>query len=123
MIDVIMCIRRREDLSPEEFHRYWRENHGPLVKKHAPTIGVKRYIQHHANETGLEAIVQDARGCPHEAFDGVAVISFESLDDMAAKGAQPEALAAADELAADERNFIDHERSLIWFTDHVDIVE
>jgi len=61
--------------------------------------------------TGLESIVQGDRGCPTDVFDGVAVLSFESLEDMAAKGAEPAALAAAEELAADERRFIDHTQS------------
>lgn len=122
MIDVIMCIRRRGDISPEQFHDYWRNTHGELVNRHAPKLGIRRYVQHHANETGLEAIVQDSRGCAHEGFDGVAVISFDSLEDMAANGAQPESLAASEELLEDERNFIDHQRSLIWFTDHHDVI-
>ena len=122
MIDVVMCIRKRADLTDEEFHRYWREDHASLVRRHADKIGVRRYVQHHTAETGLEAIVQDPRGCPHEAFDGVAVITFDSLDDMAAKGAEPDALAAAEELLEDERRFMDHGQSLIWFTDHHDVI-
>jgi hypothetical protein len=28
MIKLVFVIRRREDLLPEEFHRYWLEEHG-----------------------------------------------------------------------------------------------
>jgi hypothetical protein len=122
MIDVVLCIRRRDGLSPEEFHRYWRDEHGPLVASHAETLGIRSYVQHHTLVTGLESIVQDDRGCPADVYDGVAVISFESLDDMAAKGAEPAALAAAEQLAADERRFIDHTQSRIWFTEHHTVV-
>ena len=122
MIDVILCIKRRADIEPEEFHRYWREEHAPLVQRHAATIGAVRYVQHHTMHTGLEEFVQGGRGCPPDVYDGVAVVSFESLDDMAAKGAQPEALAAAEELAEDEQRFIDHAESRIWFTEHVTVV-
>ena len=118
MIDVVLCIKRRQDVDPEEFHRYWREEHAPLVRKHAATIGAVGYVQHHTVQTGLEGIVQDDRGCPSDVYDGIAVVTFESLDDMAAKGARPEAMAAAQELAEDERRFIDHARSRIWFTEH-----
>lgn len=119
MIDVILCIKRRQDVDPEEFHRYWREEHGRLVRRHARTIGAIGYVQHHTLDTGLEAIVQESRGCPADVYDGIAVVTFESLEEMASKGAQPEALAAAEELAADERRFIDHGASRIWFTEHV----
>ncbi|MDE3085666.1 MAG: EthD domain-containing protein [Acidobacteriota bacterium] len=122
MIDVILCIKRREDVTPEEFHRYWREEHAALVRKHAETIGAVGYVQHHTVSTGLESIVQESRGCPPDVYDGVAVVSFESLEVMADRGAQPEALAAAEELAVDERRFIDHGASRIWFTEHVTIV-
>ena len=122
MIDVVLCIRRRGELSPEEFHRYWREEHAPLVASHAQTLGIRSYVQHHTLVTGLESIVQDDRGCPPDVYDGIAVVSFESLDDMATRGAEPAALAAAEELAADERRFIDHSQSQIWFTEHLAIV-
>jgi len=117
MIDVILCVRRREDISEEEFHRYWREDHGKLVASYAELLGMVSYVQHHTATTGLESIVQEARGCPPDVFDGIAVIGFESLEDMAAKGAEPAALAAAEEMAADERRFIDHGNSRIWFTE------
>jgi len=122
MIDVVLCIRRRDELSPEEFRRYWRDEHAPLVASHAETLGIRSYVQHHTLVTGLESIVQGDRGCPADAYDGVVVISFDSLDDMAAKGAEPAALAAAEQLAADERRFIDHAQSRIWFTEHHTIV-
>ncbi|MGO9344081.1 MAG: EthD domain-containing protein [Acidimicrobiales bacterium] len=122
MIDVVLCIRRRDELSPEEFRRYWRDEHAPLVASHAEILGIRSYVQHHTLVTGLESIVQDDRGCPSDVYDGVAVISFESLDDMAAKGAEPAALAAAEELAADERLFVNHAESRIWFTEHLTVV-
>lgn len=122
MIDVVMCIRRHPDVTPEEFHRYWREEHGELVKRSAATIGAVRYVQHHTIDTGLEEIVQSARGARPDRFDGIAVVTFESLDDMATRGAEPEALAVAEVLAQDEAGFIDHANSLIWFTEHHDVL-
>lgn len=122
MIDVVLCIRRRGDISEEEFHRYWREDHARLVASHAQLLGMASYIQHHTATTGLESIVQEARGCSPEVYDGIAVIGFESLEDMAAKGAEPAALAAAEEMAADEARFIDHANSRIWFTERYVVV-
>lgn len=117
MIDVVLCMRRRADVSEDEFHRYWREEHAQLVASHGALLGMVSYTQHHTTATGLESIVQEDRGCPPDVYDGIAVIGFESLEDMAAKGAEPAALAAAEELAADERRFVDHAHSRIWFTE------
>jgi hypothetical protein len=35
MIDVVMCIRRKAEVSAEEFHRYWLEEHGERVRQRA----------------------------------------------------------------------------------------
>jgi hypothetical protein len=32
MVKLVMAIRRREDLRNEEFHRYWRDEHGPQAR-------------------------------------------------------------------------------------------
>ena len=122
MIDVVMCIRRKADVTPEEFRRYWLEEHGERVKQRAATIGAVGYVQQHTIDTGLESIVQEGRGCSDDRFDGIAVVSFNSLDEMATKGAEPDALAAAEELMVDEATFIDHSRSLIWFTERHELI-
>ena len=48
MIRLIYCLRRFPHLTREEFQDYWLNNHGPLVRKHAETVRLKRYIQVHA---------------------------------------------------------------------------
>ena len=122
MIDVVLCIRRRADIDEAEFHRYWREDHAKLVASYAPLLGATSYTQHHTLTTGLESFVQDPRGCPSDVYDGIAVIGFESLEDMAAKGAEPAALAAAEEMAADEARFIDHAGSRIFFAERLVVI-
>ena len=47
MIKLVFCLRRLPHLSREEFHRYWLDTHGPLVRELAPALGVKRYTQVH----------------------------------------------------------------------------
>ena len=52
MLKLIYCLRRKPDLSVEEFQRYWREVHVPLVAERAELLGVKRYIQAHTRCRG-----------------------------------------------------------------------
>ena len=66
----------------------------------------------------LRPSLQEGPGGPSDAYDCIAVESFDSLDDMASKDAQPEALAAAEDRAEDEGQFIGHSASRIWFTEH-----
>lgn len=47
MLKLVYCIRRRSDVPPETFHRYWLEQHGPLVRSVASAIGAIRYVQSH----------------------------------------------------------------------------
>jgi uncharacterized protein (TIGR02118 family) len=121
MIDIVFCLKRRPELSPEQFRRYWREQHGPLVASHAETLGIIRYSQHHTIDTPLTEVLRAGRGCAPEHFDGMALISFESLDALQAASATPAGLAAGVELLEDERRFIDHEQSVVWFADHVGV--
>lgn len=92
MIKVCELVRRRPGLSVEEFQRYWREVHGPIV---AALPGLRRYTQSHPLPGGY-------RKGPLP-FDGVAELWFDTKDDLAA-------IAGTDAFArakADEPNFID----------------
>lgn len=48
MLRLIYCLRRRSDLSPEVFRRYWLEEHGPRVRQRMGALGIRRYVQLHA---------------------------------------------------------------------------
>ncbi len=84
MIKLTFCLRRRPDLSIEEFHHYWRDTHAPLVAARADVLGIRRYVQvHTADHPGLhEAFRRRNDGAP-EPYDGVAELWF---DDLAAFG-------------------------------------
>ena len=45
MIKVIMVVKKKKGISREEFYKYWKEVHGPLVAGHIPHL--KKYIQNH----------------------------------------------------------------------------
>ena len=45
MIKLIATIYKKPGLSDEEFYEYWKEKHGPLVRKIVP--GLRRYVQNH----------------------------------------------------------------------------
>ena len=113
MIKVVYCLRRRPELSVEEFQKYWFETHASFG---AGIPGVKRYVQVHA--LGGELAEQMATGHPagkNEAFDGVAELWFEE-EDIEKLPTTEGALAAVQ----DEANFIDFDRSVIFLAkEHV----
>ena len=64
MVKMIICLRRRPDLTPESLRQHWRDIHAAVVANHATTLGIKRYVQVHALEAAATA------GRP-EGFDGI----------------------------------------------------
>ena len=94
MIKLVYCIRKRDDISEEEFHRYWLEDHGPLVKSVADDIGACRYVQSH---TGMADINDMLRATTpfQDPFDGITEVWRESEDAFRA-GLASEAGQAAD---------------------------
>ena len=122
MIKLVYCLRRRPELSREEFQRYWRQNHAPLVKKHAETLRVRRYVQLHTRDHPVSEALRARRPGP-EPFDGVAELWFDSADDMMAGGTTPEGRQAGRELLEDEKRFINISQSPIWIADENPVVE
>ncbi|MCB0996931.1 MAG: EthD family reductase, partial [Acidimicrobiales bacterium] len=100
-IKLLAFVRRRNDVSPAEFHAHWRDRHGPLIRD-TPELArhVRRYEQNHR----LDADYERERGALERDsgdFDGVAVQWFDSLDGFRAFVAEP----AMAEVFADEQRF------------------
>ena len=114
MIKLTYCLRRRPDLSWDEFSRYWKDVHAPLVAERAEVLGIRRYVQIRTlQQPELHAVFQARNGGSPEPFDGVAELWFDSLDAMATTSEA--AAKASAELLEDERNFIDLPNSPLWF--------
>ncbi len=122
MVKLVFCLRRLPHLSLAEFLEYWLQKHGPLVRSHAEILRIRRYVQTHTlDNEGLQRGIASFRGAP-EAYDGVAELWWDSLDDLLQASATPEGRAASAELLEDERRFIDHARSPLWVAEEHEIV-
>ena len=106
MLKLVFCLRRLPHLSRAEFQRYWRETHGPLVRRHAAALRIRRYVQVHTLDDSLQDALRATRGGP-EAYDGVAELWWDDRAAFEAVLADPAGQAAARELLEDERRFID----------------
>jgi uncharacterized protein (TIGR02118 family) len=107
-------LRRRPELTREEFQRTWLEDHAPVVKKWADAMGCKRYVQVH---TDLDA---EARPGRPEPYDGVAELWF---DPSLATGSREERERGVAELIEDERRFIDFAQSPLWMAEERPVLE
>jgi uncharacterized protein (TIGR02118 family) len=116
MIKIVFCLRRRSELSREEFQTYWRTTHAPLVRSHADALGIRRYVQVHSIGDAISLAIAGSRHSP-EPFDGVAELWLDSLDALVAAGSSDAGRAAAATLLEDERRFIDLEHSPLFLAE------
>lgn len=121
MIKLVFALRRRPELSREEFQTYWRETHAPLVAARADVLKIRRYLQVHTTDLdGLHAAFQKRNGGSPAPFDGVAELWFDSLAEL---GGDDDAVRQAQaELLADEVNFIDLPNSPMWMSEEFEVV-
>jgi uncharacterized protein (TIGR02118 family) len=121
VIKLTFTVRRRPDVAPEEFHRYWRDEHGPLVRSYAAVLGIRRYVQSHRVDTPVNDALRGSRDSL-EPFDGVAELWWKDLDALIAASATEDGVAAGRTLLEDERRFIDLAHSALWLNEEVEIV-
>ncbi|MFT7649240.1 MAG: hypothetical protein ACI8Y4_004001 [Candidatus Poriferisodalaceae bacterium] len=115
MIKLMVGLRRRPDLTREEFQTYWYDTHpdaaGPALEG-IKAMGALRYVQIHAIDETYNQRLGTARG-GEDDFDGFAELWFESLDAFE-EGARSDAgRAAAKVFLEDEKNFVDWSRTVI----------
>ena len=102
MTKVLVLLHKRDDLSWEEFGRYWREVHRPLAMA---LPGLRQYVENHGPQAGA---------MPY----GIAELYFDNPASFQAALSSPQGEAALADLA----NFVDIERTgmtvvseaLIW---------
>ena len=121
MFKITFCLRRRADLTPEQFDAYWRDTHAPLVRRHAAALGIRRYVQSTRFDSDLAEAAAKVRGAP-APFDGVAELWFDSRDAVKAGFSTEAGRTAGRELLEDEARFIDLANSPIWFATEREIV-
>lgn len=112
MIKLIVAIRRNPEMSPAEFHRYWRTEHAAKVRAiPACSRYIRRYVQAHT----LDA--EYAGGEP--AFDGTAELWFDSVADKDAFYSDPEYLAS---VRPDEQVFADMSATRFFVTEEETVI-
>ena len=71
MFTILVVVRKKENITTEEFRRIWKEEYGPYYIK---LPQVKSYTQYHLADRRKD----DAE----DPIDGVAIMSFDSEQDM-----------------------------------------
>ncbi|MDG2334979.1 MAG: EthD domain-containing protein [Myxococcota bacterium] len=122
MIKLVYCVRRRADISEAEFFRYWKEEHGPLVKSVARDLRARRYLQSHTTAAEVNAGLSEGRGLG-APFDGITEVWWESVEELVAGSASPRGREAGRRLYEDEAHFIDFADSHLFLTEEHEIFD
>src|SRR5713101_4447608 len=107
MVKIVYCISKLPHLSDDEFHRYWRDTHGPIA---ARIPGCRKYVQSHT--------IYRALGERQPSFDGVAELWFDDWHALEHAMQGPEVRAAIE----DEGKFIDHSRTAFFVAEEHHVI-
>ncbi|MCA9846194.1 MAG: EthD domain-containing protein, partial [Dehalococcoidia bacterium] len=103
-------------VSPEEFYRYWLEEHGPKVRSVAKALNAVKYIQSHTVLPERNQALQESRGL-EPPYDGITEVWYPSPGEPREEVSAEERQAAAKLLFDDESRFIDFSRSRVFMTE------
>jgi uncharacterized protein (TIGR02118 family) len=122
MVKLVYILRKREDVTPEEFYRYWNTEHASKVRAVAKVIRARKYIQSHTLATPLNAALVASRGMS-PFYDGITEVWWDSLEELQTALSTPEGAQAVQMLGEDEAKFIDLARSTIFMTEEHEIFD
>jgi hypothetical protein len=115
MIRLVFALRKKPELSREEFQAYWLQQHAPLVASFSTDLNILRYVQTHTLSIPGNESAQKARGNMEPEYDGVAELWWTSEAALTEQGQSDAARAASAALLEDEKTFIDLPNSPLWF--------
>jgi len=119
VIRLNFVIRRKSDLTKEEFKRYWQDKHGPLVARLQKELNLLRYVQSPAMDDSLGEAFREPRTGMGAPYDGQEDFWWEDRSVLTETLASGVGRAAMDALIEDEGNFIDLPKSAIWLSKEV----
>lgn len=111
VVRVFFPLRQQAQIDETDARHYWLTHHGPIVRSHGEATGTLCYRQVHRANSPLDKPLQEARGLRVDSYLGHA----EAWVDRGSAPRSPEATAANAAFIEDEHNFIDMQRSTIFF--------
>ncbi|KAF2650886.1 hypothetical protein K491DRAFT_666528 [Lophiostoma macrostomum CBS 122681] len=114
VIRVQLCLKKKDDVTDEFFHDYWKGNHVKLALENKKfTDGVIRYNQFHTSPRLKEAASNFKIPVPE--YDGIAEVWVKDLETWEGIVTDPDFVTA---IAPDEDNFIKSPINIMIGYDH-----
>ncbi len=120
MIRFIHCMKRKDDISIEEFRRFWNSaEFNDLIDRmlsHSLTAGVRKNL---TLDIDVNKMLQSERGAKNP-FDSVLEVLWQSGGDLPALLANGEFQQLMREMEAVQRPFVDFHESRRFFTEYME---
>ncbi len=116
MIRLDYYLRRKPELSPQDFNTWWTGRHADLWRAHADTLDIRRHVQLPGDpENPIGIAYRKAYDATGEPFDGVATTCWADIRVLEAALETRSGQAAYQEILADELVHIDTPRCRLSF--------
>lgn len=113
MVKLVAGLRRKPGMGVSEFHRYWKDVHGPLVKS-VPEFfrHVRKYVQGHTLNDPVPSFPPQVAA----PFDGIAELWFDNVAEIGTAFAEPRYMEI---IRPDELKFLDLPNCTIFVVEDV----
>ncbi|KAL6879929.1 EthD domain-containing protein [Trichoderma longibrachiatum] len=101
---LIGFIKRRPDLTQEQFYNYWRNVHAPKIAYWAKKHGITGYTQVHTSNVLRQSLTSTPLPITVMDYDGAVIWEISSLKHYMSAFADPYYVNV---IAPDEHNFLD----------------
>jgi len=117
MVRFINCVRRRADITPAEFRRFWKDpKFDALIRKTLEIYKAVKSSKSLALQVEASDKIQETRGSALP-YDGIIEYWWNSGADIVDIFESPEAQALSEETNAFQSQFVDFEGSTLSFTE------
>ena len=117
MIRYINCVKRRPDISIEQFRQYWNSNEfADLINQVVALSGAKRFSKSATLVVEANTLLQQQRGSA-DPFDGVLEYWWDKAAHLDTLFDKPEVTDLMQRMLDYQRQFIDFSHSSIFFTE------
>jgi len=98
VVRLICLLKRKPDMSVDQFRKHWQTRHAPLIRS---TENIARHVASYEQYLPADSPIPLGR-----EFDGVTIMGFENAQAFSAFLAEPDYAAV---IAPDEQRFLDLE--------------
>ena len=117
MIRYINCVKRRPEMSVEQFRQFWNSNEfADLINQVVSITDAKRFSKSATLVIEANAQIRQQRGSS-EPFDGVLEYWWDKASHLSELFARPEARELMQKMLEYQKQFIDMPHTVAFFTE------